>query len=74
MTKKDFIAFAAALKATMPVYTGDHGHADYAYHCEEYAQWKQDVIAVLEVCAKSNPAFDKGRFIEACGIPNIIIG
>lgn len=65
MTKKHFNAFAAALKATMPVYTGSH--------CKEYAQWRQDVIAVLEVCEKSNPSFNRGRFIAACGIPNVIM-
>ena len=71
MTQKDFKALAAALKETMPVYTGDKGHADYAYHCEEYGQWKQDVVAVLMACEDTNPKFHKGKFIAACGIPNI---
>ena len=65
MTKKHFNAFAAALKATKPPSNAD------AYAQQ---QWRDDVIAVLEVCVKSNPSFNRGRFIEACGVPNIIMG
>lgn len=63
MTKKHFNAFATALKAAQP----------NVFQTARYEQWRDDVIAVLEVCAKSNPNFDKGRFLAACGIPNIIM-
>jgi len=72
MTKKDYTALALALKAAMPRYAGDKDHAHYAQHCDEYGQWCRDVNAVLVVCAKDNPAFSKGRFIAACGVPNIL--
>ena len=71
MTQKDFIALAAALKRTMPVYTGDKGHADYGIHGFVYDQWRDDVMAVIGVLTQANPRFHRGRFIAACGIPNI---
>ena len=62
MTKKDFIALAAALKHTKPSpYVG------------EYRMWRDCVIAVLEVCAKDNAKFDRWKFINACGVPNLFM-
>lgn len=72
MTKRDFIAFAAKLKACMPVYEGDKDNIDYLYHGFQYSQWVQCVRAVLEVCEASNPKFSKGKFIAACGVPNLL--
>ena len=69
MTKKDYIALAAALKAVKPTYTPhddtpDHGAL--AYH-----QWVRDVTAVMDVCVTDNRDFHKGKFMTACGVPNI---
>ena len=72
MTKKDYTALAAALKATKPVYTGDKFHMDYAYHGIAYQQWVDDVTAITEVCAVGNTSFSRGKFIAACGVPNIL--
>jgi len=72
VTKQDYIALAAALKAQMPTYTGDKHHADYGVHGFVYHQWTCDVRAITEVLANGNPKFSKGKFIAACGIPNIL--
>jgi hypothetical protein len=62
MTKKDYVALAAALKATKPPSNAD------AYAQQ---QWRDCVQAVFEVCVKDNPDFHRGKFLTACGIPNI---
>jgi hypothetical protein len=61
MTKNNFTALAAALKATKP--TGDAGWLE---------QWNNDVIVVMNICTVMNPRFNKGKFIAACGVPNIL--
>lgn len=63
MTKQHFKALANALKATKPPrYDGS----------AQSMQWRDCVIAVTEVCASFNTAFKKGKFLAACGLPNIL--
>jgi hypothetical protein len=56
MSKKHFIALAQALSFERP------SKDDTLL----WPQWKIDVLAVSDVCAHFNPAFDRGRFIAAC--------
>lgn len=67
MTKQHFAALALMLKGVMPV-RGYHPFYEIAYD-----QWKQDVNAVMIVCAADNPKFHKGKFMQACGIPNLML-
>lgn len=56
MSKKDYEAFAAALKAANEI-TDDQGWDDRTY---------PSVIA--DVLAADNPDFDRARFMAACGL------
>ena len=59
MTRKHFIALAAALSATRP--TDDDPSDGTAYQT-----WARIVIAIADVLAASNGHFDRGRFEYAC--------
>ena len=61
MTKKDFIAFAAVLKANKPT------------DAKQYLLWRDIVLGITHVCADSNGAFHRGKFLAACGVPNILM-
>jgi hypothetical protein len=63
MTKKDYIALAAALKSAQPPSNAD------AYARQ---QWLDCVRAVMEMCAKDNPNFRRNTFATACGITNVL--
>jgi len=59
MTRRDYVAIAAALRLTQPTDV-------YGPKC--YAQWLLDVAAVADVLASDNPRFDRARFLKACGV------
>lgn len=59
MTRKDYIAIAAAFKAQQPASTWD---------ANKHAQYTQDVRAIADVLAADNPRFDYNRFYEAAGL------
>ena len=73
MTKKHFKLLAAALLRTKPMYFGDPDHADATLHVVAYHQWTHDVVAIMQACEESNPNFKKNKFMEACGIPNLVL-
>ena len=73
MTKKHFKLLAAALMRTKPVFFGDKDSTEYLYHGIEYHQWTHDVVAIMQVCEESNPNFKKSKFMEACGVPNLVL-
>lgn len=56
MSRKHFEALAAALRESKPL-------------AEQSAllQWQLDVAKVSDVLAESNPRFDRGKFLDACG-------
>ena len=54
MTKKNFIALADALKAEKP---GTN------WNPNKMVQWELDVKAIADVCAASNPAFKRDRWL-----------
>jgi hypothetical protein len=69
MTKKDYIALAAALKRMKPAL----GPTDSAkLHAVSLHQWSHDVVAIMEVCRGGNPKFDRNKFVTACGVPNVM--
>ena len=52
MTRKHFVAIAAAIKA----YKGGKASVD------------ETARAIADVCAQSNPRFNYARFLKACGV------
>jgi len=58
MSRKHFIALAAALKARRPVIEA----------LASRQQWRLDVEAIADVCNDSNTNFDRERFLAACGV------
>ena len=59
MTRKDYIALAAALKREKPGTNWDPN---------KRVQWNLDVQAVAFVLRGDNPRFDQNRFFAACGV------
>jgi hypothetical protein len=57
MTKKHFIRLSKSLRALIPPITSDP---------EVHTQWVAVVWACIDLCAESNPAFNRTRFITAC--------
>jgi len=64
MTRKDYVAIAAALKGAR---LEGHGlnSASTRYISE---QWALCVGHVAGVMANDNPRFDRARFLAACGV------
>lgn len=58
MTRKDYIALAAALKSTQP---------DPSSSVEKRQQYMQDVRAIARALARDNSRFDYQRFYAAVG-------
>lgn len=59
MSRRDFESLAAELLA-------NRQPPSEAF--EAYGQWTRDVECVANVCARSNPRFDRLRFYKACGV------
>lgn len=57
MTRKDYIALAAALKDEQP-------NPESVTH----ACWNNNVLAVANVLQDDNPRFDRERFLRAAGV------
>lgn len=51
MTKKDFVAIAASIKAI-----------------DSPTQRKLVAASMVNTCTRSNPRFDRDRFLTACGV------
>lgn len=58
MTKTDFTALANMLRNTRPE---DFGGDSYPVRLE---QWERDRDALADLCARSNPAFKRGRWLD----------
>lgn len=62
MTRKDYVAIAAALKSTKPSYNSDH------VTLAVVMQHRASCVAVAKALANDNPRFDRERFLDACGV------
>jgi hypothetical protein len=71
MNKKDFNELAQQLAIVKPTFTGDKDSMEYLYHGIEHAKWSECVYAVMLACKSTSANFDRGRFLTACGVPNI---
>ena len=63
MSKKHFIAIAAALHASKPPM---FAVAEFSIVAEK--QWHLTVLMIAETCQQFAPKFDRARFLRACGI------
>lgn len=68
MTRKHFNELAAELKHVKP----DSKYCEYDSDNPSFAgcawmQWKKDCEAIADVCRRFHPAFDRERFLKACG-------
>ena len=68
MTKKDYVAIAAAIKAAINTANGFNIHLRPVQVASLYAGKLADVFA------SDNPSFDRARFLEACGITERMSG
>lgn len=57
MTRKDYVALAAALLHARPANSG-----------VQRDQWEKDVLTVADVLGRDNARFDRMRFVNAAGI------
>ena len=56
MTRKDFEMIAATLKASRM--DGEEASAQWCTACHAFA----------EMCSRTNPRFNRSRFLKACGM------
>lgn len=63
MSKKDYIALAAALAAIRPAsLTTDASEIEIG----KTIAWQASSLAVANACAELSPRFDRARFLAAC--------
>ncbi len=67
MSRKNYVAMAAALKAARPRAKCFEGCKVHAPTPAELATWHTCVMAAADVFALDNPRFDRERFAAACG-------
>jgi len=69
LTRKHFQTLAKALQGQKPnpAHVTSAPHDNEAFKACE-AQWTLDCRAIASVCARENPAFDRAKFLRACGI------
>lgn len=61
MTRRDYLAIAAALKSARP--------PDLFTNSVARHTWYASVSAVAELFARENKRFDSSRFFDDCGVP-----
>ncbi len=61
MTRKDFELIAAALKGATPLARDGE---------KAMCQWQFIVFKMADALATTNPAFQRARFLAACGVSN----
>lgn len=74
MTQKDFIELAeqlAIVKREMLANTQENGRVDDHARTIAELTWTRCVYAVVLACRATSANFDRGKFLTACGIPNI---
>jgi hypothetical protein len=72
MSRKDFIAFANALRSIRPVQSNGTTVTvrGITTPCPtvEYAMWELCCQTIASICGSSNGRFDRNRFLDACGL------
>lgn len=63
MTRKDFVLIADTLKAAKPLYIPEDREVMFAY-----SAWENVAYGMATALARTNPAFDRTRFLTACGV------
>jgi len=58
MTRKDYVAIAAAINQAVPLYPSPAGAN--ALRCVS--------LEIADKMANDNPRFDRARFLKACGV------
>jgi len=66
MTRKDFVLIADTLKAAKPA-LGPHDASDMEMQAQ-LALWTDMAESFGTALARTNPAFDRTRFLTACGV------
>lgn len=61
MSRRHFAAIAAAMRKSRPPLQGDGGK-------DAWLQWRNCVVALANMCAGTNRAFDRALFYENCGM------
>jgi hypothetical protein len=65
MTRKDYVLLARALADSLSIL--DNVSTSPATVAARSQQWRADVESVANALAGDNAAFDKARFLKACG-------
>lgn len=65
LTRKHFQSLAAALRSTKPTIE-QCGYSEALALATEH--WAHTCRAIANVCATTNPQFDRAKFLAACGI------
>ena len=65
MSKKDYIALAAAIKASHLSQLPTDSNAEFAVHLSTLLCVAETIASE---CAANNPKFDRQRFLAACGV------
>lgn len=63
MTRKDFVLIADTLKATKPF-----SSARVMVNMDALLAWRATAEAMADALARTNPQFDRARFLTACGV------
>ncbi len=69
MSRKDFVALAARLKAMRPA--GENTHASQKAKnvaAGRLDQWREMVKGMADFCQSQSERFDRERFLTACGL------
>ncbi len=65
MSRKDFVAIAAAIKSA---FSTTHDITDGDRKNSAQIAMREVACQISNACADSNPRFDRARFLSACGI------
>lgn len=68
MSGKDFNAIAAAIHHSTIQITHTYSGQEVAGYVPAMAGIRAVAIHLANVCAESNPRFDRNRFLTACGV------
>lgn len=68
MTRKDYIAIAAALSLERPALTLEQYAMAPDWDRGTFDEWNTIVLRFAGMLAADNPRFDRAKFLTACGV------